>query len=97
MSKQLTCPRCGSTDVVVEKTWQLVSPLPDSAGRITITVMGMVKCNRCGHRWRATISKLKVGGSSVEIEGGKRFEEKEERKPKEIVLDIDEILREEGP
>jgi uncharacterized Zn finger protein len=63
-------------------------------GRITITVMGIARCNKCGHRWRATVSKLKVGGASVEIEGGKKLEEKEERKPKEIVLDADEILRE---
>lgn len=94
MSKRLTCPRCGSTDITIEKTWQLVSPLPDSMGRITITVMGIARCNKCGHRWRATVSKLKVGGASVEIEGGKKLEEKEERKPKEIILDVEEILRE---
>ncbi|WP_440059853.1 chromatin protein Cren7 [Thermogladius sp. 4427co] len=93
MSKRgLSCPKCGSTDITIEKTWQLVSPIPDSAGRITITVMGVVRCNSCGYRWRATISKLKVGGSSVELEGGKKIEQEETRKPKEIVLDLDEIL-----
>ncbi|MEM1719891.1 MAG: chromatin protein Cren7 [Desulfurococcaceae archaeon] len=87
------CPRCGSANSEVVKTWNLVSPLPDRAGRITITVMGVLKCRECGHSWKATISKLKVG-SGVEIEGRKEVVE-EERPPKEIVLDLDEILREE--
>jgi len=55
--------------------------------------MGVLKCRECGHSWKATISKLKVGGG-VEIEGRKEVVE-EERPPKEIVLDLDEILREE--
>lgn len=92
-SRALKCPKCGSTDVAVEKTWQLVSPLPDAQGRITITVMGVVRCNSCGHRWRGPISKLKVGGG-VELEGGRVLEEEAEAKPKEIVLDLDEILKE---
>lgn len=86
------CPKCGSTDIDVVKTWNLVSPLPDRAGRITITVMGVLKCRNCGYSWRATVSKLKVG-EGVEVEGkGAVVEEK--RPPKEIVLDLDEILRE---
>jgi len=101
MSKQpqLKCPKCGSSEVDVEKTWQLVSPLPDAQGRITITIMGVAKCRRCGYKWRGTVSKLKVGGRTVEIEGekaGKVIESEEEpRPPKEIVLDIDDIMNEE--
>lgn len=86
------CPKCGSLDVEVAKTWNLVSPLPDRAGRITVTVMGVFKCKNCGHSWKGTVSKIKVGGG-VEIEG--KQEILEERPPKEIVLDLDEILKEE--
>ncbi len=64
------CPRCGTRVEEPVKTWQLVSPFPDSKGRITITVMGSFECPNCGYRWRAVISKLKVGGSDVEIEAG---------------------------
>ncbi len=93
------CPRCGSTDVEVVKTWNLVAPIPDEHGRITITVMGVFKCKSCGHSWRDKVSKLKVGGDRVEAEtkkgkvviGG----EAAERRVKEIVLDLDEIVKEE--
>ena len=93
------CPRCSSTRVETTKTWNLVSPLPDKAGRITVTVMGVLKCSDCGYTWRTTISKLKIG-REIEIEGekGKKritMKEEEERKPYEIILDVDEILKEE--
>lgn len=98
-SRQVKCPRCGSSEVDVEKTWQLVSPFPDSQGRITVTVMGVMRCRSCGHRWRGPVSKLKVGGRSLEVEGEggrKVFESGEEaRPPKEIVIDLDDILEEE--
>jgi len=86
------CSKCGSTNVDVVKTWNLVSPLPDKAGRITLTIMGVLKCRNCGYTWKSTVSKIKVGGG-VEIEG--KQEIAEERPPKEIILDLDEILREE--
>lgn len=93
------CPKCGSNNTEVIKTWHLTAPIPDSMGRITITVMGVIKCKDCGYSWKATISKIKVGGRSVEIEGkkGKRIlegEEREERRVKEIVLDLSDILDE---
>ena len=87
------CPVCG-TRVEPKKTWQLVSPFPDSKGRITITVMGSFECPNCGHKWRAVISKIKVGSESVEVEGakGKLAESrKEEKREGEIIeIDIDE-------
>ncbi len=89
--KENKCPVCGSTDIEIIKTWQLVSPFPDRRGRITITVMGVMKCRNCGHQWRGVVSKLKVGGSSVAIGDKELKEEKEERRVKEIVLDLDEI------
>ncbi len=90
------CPRCGTRAELV-KTWQIVSPFPDSKGRITITIMGSFKCPNCGYRWRAVVSKLKVGGSEVEIESGskkakklKTEEKDEEREGMVIEIDIDE-------
>lgn len=97
-NNNLKCPRCGSTSINVVKSWQLVAPIPDARGRITITVMGVVQCGNCGYKWKTTISKLKVGGSSLEIEGGRSKKvlegEPEERETKEIVLDISDILNE---
>ncbi|QOR94291.1 chromatin protein Cren7 [Thermosphaera chiliense] len=94
----LKCPRCGSNNIEVIKSWQLVAPIPDAQGRITVTMMGVVKCGSCGYKWKTTISKLKVGGKSVEIEGGSSKKvlesESEEREVKEIVLDISDILNE---
>lgn len=92
------CPRCGTRTEPV-KTWQLVSPFPDAKGRITITVMGSFVCPNCGHRWRAVISKIKVGGEEVEVEAGqkkaalKSGEAKEEKREGEIIeIDIDDEL-----
>jgi predicted RNA-binding Zn-ribbon protein involved in translation (DUF1610 family) len=90
------CPKCGTRTEPV-KTWQLVSPFPDSKGRITITVMGSFVCPNCGYRWRAVISKIKVGGEEVEVEAGtKKAAIREEKKTEEkregeiIEIDIDE-------
>ncbi|BBG23794.1 hypothetical protein [Sulfuracidifex tepidarius] len=90
-----TCPNCGETEVKPTKTWQLVSPLPDAKGRITITVMGTFDCPKCGHHWRGVVSKIKAGGSSVEIEGKKGVkkigeeEEAEEKKEEGEVIELD--------
>lgn len=91
---------CG-TVVEPSKTWQLVSPIPDSQGRITITIMGTFQCPNCGHRWKGVVSKMKVG-EDVEIEGaGKRVtiaKEKAPSKPRQatvIELDLNEIEGEE--
>jgi len=90
----LVCSKCGSKNIDVTKTWSLVSPIPDREGRITVTVMGVLKCRDCGYSWRSVVSKLKVG-TQVEVESGKREEKMEERRlPKEIVIDLDEIMEE---
>ena len=88
--KQVTCPRCGSEVKEPIKTWQLVSPFPDKKGRITITIMGVYQCPTCGYRWRGVVSKIKVGGTSVEVEG-KEIEEEEKRPPKIIELDLSDL------
>ncbi|BEP17017.1 hypothetical protein PYJP_03690 [Pyrofollis japonicus] len=92
------CPRCGTRVDQPVKTWQLVSPIPDSKGRITITVMGSFVCPNCGYKWRAVISKIKVGGEELEVEaGGKKAEikggeKKEEKTQGEIIeIDLDEV------
>jgi len=91
------CPKCG-TRTEPSRTWQLVSPFPDAKGRITITVMGSFVCPECGHRWRAVVSKIKAGGSEVEVESGKgaraaikSSREKEERRGEIIEIDIDNV------
>lgn len=89
--KQRKCPQCGSSDIEVSKTWNLISPLPDSQGRITVTVMGVYRCRACGYNWRGVVSKLKIG-EGIEIAGKEELVEK--RPPKEIILDIEEIRRE---
>jgi len=98
------CPACGTIVEAPEKTWQLIAPLPDRQGRITITVMGSFKCPSCGRGWRAVISKLKVGESSLELESakgrkvsveGKQGESQEaKREGKVIELDVSEIEEE---
>ncbi|MCC6057444.1 MAG: ZPR1-type zinc finger protein [Desulfurococcaceae archaeon] len=94
------CPKCG-TPVEPGKTWQLVSPLPDSQGRVTITIMGSFECPNCGYKWRGVVSKMKVG-EDVEIEGLEKKEPKRKQipsKPKQgvvIELDLEDISSEEG-
>lgn len=76
----------------------MISPLPDAKGRITITVMGSYRCPSCGYSWRTTISKIKTGGSDIEIEGrgeGKKVELGEERRGSVIEIDLSELEREE--
>lgn len=87
------CPRCGAEAGEPEKTWHLVSPIPDSRGRVTITIMGIYKCPSCGHRWRATISKIKAG-EDVEIGGAGETREKtetESRRGQVIEIDLSDL------
>ncbi|HIQ03397.1 MAG TPA: chromatin protein Cren7 [Desulfurococcales archaeon] len=95
-----TCPICGTVVEEPYKTWQLYSPLPDSKGRITITIMGMFQCHNCGHKWRGVVSKIKVGGEDVEIEGKSISKSETEKKPTRregeiIEIDISNIDEEE--
>ncbi|HDN75721.1 MAG TPA: chromatin protein Cren7 [Acidilobales archaeon] len=96
------CPMCGTEVKNPEKTWQLVAPLPDAEGRITITVMGVFKCPNCGYRWKTKVSTLKVGPEGeVEIETRKRRkrrkEERKEPKPSGPIIEVDisDIIKEE--
>ncbi|WFO76127.1 chromatin protein Cren7 [Desulfurococcaceae archaeon MEX13E-LK6-19] len=97
--KKITCPRCGTEVEEPVKTWQLVAPIPDRKGRITITIMGSFECPKCGHKWRGVVSKIKVGGSSIEVGGKEIKEEEEEKRPPKIIeldlSDLDELDEEE--
>lgn len=78
-----TCPVCGVRVTDPERTWTVVSPIPDSKGRVTVTVMGSFRCPN-GHTWKAVIKKFKSGGE----------EEGEEAPPEPgevITLDLSDI------
>ncbi|AEE94213.1 hypothetical protein [Acidianus hospitalis] len=88
------CPNCGTKVDKPVKTWNLVSPLPDAEGRITITVMGSYVCPNCGYKWRGVVSKIKAGGSSVEIQGKngtvkKIGDEKPEKRDEGEIIELD--------
>lgn len=94
------CPKCNS-EIKPEKTWQLISPLPDSEGRITITIMGSFNCSNCGYRWRGVVSKIKTGGDDVEVEGSASKKvikgskpEKERRVGQIIEVDLSDLEEE---
>ncbi len=98
MNARFTCPKCGAIVKEPEKTWQLTAPIPDRKGRITVTIMGIFVCPNCGHRWRGVVSKIKVGGEEVEVEGSARkfdVSPPPKREGKVIELSIEEILSEE--
>ncbi len=79
------CPSCGERAEEPQRTWTLVSPIPDKKGRITVTIMAAFRCPACGASWNAPIEKIKTGGD----EGG---EEREERRPGQVIeIDLSEL------
>ncbi len=71
LAKPKKCPDCGAEVAEPYKTWELVAPFPDKKMRITITVMGMYQCPSCGKRFRAVVSKVKVGPGEIEVKRGR--------------------------
>ena len=61
--KNITCKKCGTIINPIEtpplKTWQLVSPMPDKEGRVTLTIMGSFRCPECNASVRTSIKKIK--------------------------------------
>lgn len=61
--KKISCKKCGRvinpTEHPPSKTWQLVSPMPDKEGRVTLTIMGSFRCPDCNASVRAAIKKIK--------------------------------------
>ncbi len=93
------CPNCGYRVEEPVKTWNLVSPLPDAKGRITVTVMASFQCPNCGYKWKGVLSKIKVGGKEIEVEAGKAqkkiVDETAEEERKEVIeLSLEDILSE---
>ena len=70
--KVISCKNCGQvinpTETPPSTTWNLISPLPDKQGRVTLTVMGSFTCPRCGKNVKAAMKKIKsdaeLGGKS---------------------------------
>ncbi|OLS19508.1 MAG: hypothetical protein HeimC3_44550 [Candidatus Heimdallarchaeota archaeon LC_3] len=60
---KLRCTQCAYKINPVEtppnKTWQMISPLPDKMGRVTITIMGSFTCPKCGKSLRLAMQKIK--------------------------------------
>jgi len=67
---------CGLTfskqEVSPTKTWNLVSPLPDKEGRLTITIMGTYPCPNCGRRNTSVVTKFK------DVEEGEKKSKREQ-------------------
>ncbi len=82
-----TCPVCGVRVTDPERTWTLVSPIPDREGRVTITVMGAFRCPN-GHTWKAVIKKFK---SDEGVGGGGQQEQGEQEPGETITLDLSDI------
>ncbi|MHA2243726.1 MAG: chromatin protein Cren7 [Candidatus Hodarchaeales archaeon] len=61
--KEISCKKCGHVidpvETPPEKTWQLVSPMPDKEGRVTLTVMGSFHCPMCNASVRASLKKIR--------------------------------------
>ena len=64
--KKIVCRYCKATfetidDLHIEKTWHVVSPMPDKKGNITINVMAVWICPNCGRKNRGKLISIKSG------------------------------------
>ncbi|MDI6847287.1 MAG: chromatin protein Cren7 [Candidatus Bathyarchaeia archaeon] len=66
-TRQNLCPECETPVKDPYKTWELVAPFPDKKMRITVTIFGMYECPKCGKKFRAVVSKAKLGTESIEL------------------------------
>lgn len=63
--KKIMCKKCSTVIDPVKtppkKTWQLVSPMPDKNGNVTLTMMGSFTCPNpdCGKSVLAAMAKIK--------------------------------------
>ena len=61
--KKISCKKCGHVlnpvETPPEKTWQLISPMPDKDGRVTLTIMGSFHCPICNASIRASLKKIR--------------------------------------
>lgn len=63
IKKQISCKKCGCIINPIQhppdKTWQLISPMPDKEGRVTLTIMGAFRCPECGASVRTAMKKIR--------------------------------------
>ena len=68
--KLIKCKNCGEEwgplDVPTKKEWNIVSPMPDKQGNVTITRMATYDCPNCGKN--RTAAKAKTKGEFKEEE-----------------------------
>ncbi len=87
--KKISCKKCGRVIDPIEhppsKTWQLISPMPDKEGRVTLTIMGSFRCPDCNASVRAAMKKIK----GDEIGSGKS--------KKELLIQAVNLLQEPTP
>ena len=61
--KKIICKKCQTIVNPKEnppvKTWNIISPMPDKEGRVTVTIMGSFRCAKCGASIRTSIQKIK--------------------------------------
>ncbi|MHA2297719.1 MAG: hypothetical protein ACXADA_16950 [Candidatus Hodarchaeales archaeon] len=61
--KKVMCKKCSTVINPVthppSKTWQMVSPMPDKEGNVTLTIMGSFRCPNCGKSVIASLRKIK--------------------------------------
>ncbi len=61
--KPIKCKHCGETwlpnDVPTKKEWNIVSPMPDKEGNVTITRMATWDCPNCGKNKTGAKGKTK--------------------------------------
>ncbi len=61
--KKIKCKKCGTewlpTEVPTNKQWNIVSPMPDKNGNVTITIMATWTCPNCGKSVTGALGKTK--------------------------------------
>lgn len=61
--RKLKCKHCGEewlpADVPTKKEWNLISPMPDKDGNVTITRMATWDCPNCGKNKTGAMGKTK--------------------------------------
>ncbi|MFW9991704.1 MAG: hypothetical protein ACFFD4_06565 [Candidatus Odinarchaeota archaeon] len=97
--QKITCKKCSTVinpkDHPPGKTWEMISPMPDKEGNVTLTIMGSFRCPNpnCGKSVIAALRKIK----GADIGSGKSKHELlmeyiEGLKEKEPVSQVAEVV-----
>ena len=64
------CNSCGylinPKETPPNKTWNMISPMPDKMGRVTLTIMGSFTCPKCSKNVKIAMQKIK---SADDVDG----------------------------